>query len=42
MNFCDFIQLVVEGEARLEEIRLLLANLDMFEPFTGKNFTIQC
>ncbi|CAD8163990.1 unnamed protein product [Paramecium pentaurelia] len=34
MNFYFFIQLAVEAELKLEEMRILLANLDNFEPFT--------
>ncbi|CAD8175819.1 unnamed protein product [Paramecium pentaurelia] len=31
MNFCEFIQLTVESEDKLEEIRIALASLEMFE-----------
>ncbi|CAD8163030.1 unnamed protein product [Paramecium octaurelia] len=31
MNFCEFIQITVEGEDKLEEIRIALARLEMFE-----------
>ncbi|CAD8082175.1 unnamed protein product [Paramecium sonneborni] len=31
MNFCEFIQLTVESEDKLEEIRIKLAKLEMFE-----------
>ncbi|CAK83423.1 unnamed protein product (macronuclear) [Paramecium tetraurelia] len=31
MSFCEFIQLTVEGEDKLEEIRIALARLEMFE-----------
>ncbi|CAD8089423.1 unnamed protein product [Paramecium sonneborni] len=34
MNFYFFIQYTVEAEAKLEEIRMLLASYDCFEPFT--------
>ncbi|CAD8068528.1 unnamed protein product [Paramecium sonneborni] len=34
MNFYFFIQYAVEAEAKLEEIRILLASQDNFEPFT--------
>ncbi|CAD8181996.1 unnamed protein product [Paramecium pentaurelia] len=31
MNFCEFILITVESEDKLEEIRIALASLDMFE-----------
>ncbi|CAK88854.1 unnamed protein product (macronuclear) [Paramecium tetraurelia] len=37
MNFCEFIQITVEGEDKLEEIRIALARLEMFELNTVYN-----
>lgn len=35
MNFANFIELVVECESKLEEIRILLSSYENFEVFTG-------